>query len=102
MNNEEKILQVLTQMQGDISDLKQGQAKLEQGQAKLKQDVEETKRIVLVIEQEHGESIAALHDGYSALYDISNEIRDDIKELKAASEKNDVSIAVMKHGRNLK
>ena len=37
MNNEEKILQILTQMQGDISDLKQGQAKLEQGQAKLEQ-----------------------------------------------------------------
>jgi len=44
MNNEDKILSMLENltasvklMQGDISELKQGQAKLEQGQAKLEQ-----------------------------------------------------------------
>ena len=35
MNNEEKILEILAQMQQDISGLKAGQAKLEAGQAKL-------------------------------------------------------------------
>ena len=35
MNNEEKILSILEAMQGDISELKAGQAKLEAGQAKL-------------------------------------------------------------------
>jgi|GEM_PF-1112926 len=46
MNNEEKILALLEQMQGnilemqaDISGLKQGQAKLEQGQAKLRSEM---------------------------------------------------------------
>lgn len=46
MTNDEKILEILMQMQSDISDLKTGQAKLEQdvtdlktGQAKLEQDV---------------------------------------------------------------
>lgn len=37
MNNEEKILQMLTQMQEDITALKQGQAELQQGQAELQQ-----------------------------------------------------------------
>jgi len=37
VNNEEKILAMLENMQGDIQSLKQGQAKLEQGQAKLEQ-----------------------------------------------------------------
>lgn len=36
MNNEEKILAILEQMQGDIASLKQGQAALEQGQEELR------------------------------------------------------------------
>ena len=36
MNNEEKILAILEQMQGDIASLKQGQATLEQGQEELR------------------------------------------------------------------
>lgn len=36
MNNEDKILEMLIQMQADIAGLKTGQAKLEQGQADLK------------------------------------------------------------------
>ncbi len=43
MNNEEKILEILTQMQQDISDLKTGQANLEAGQAALHKDVEQIK-----------------------------------------------------------
>lgn len=39
MTNEEKILAILEQMQGDIANLKQGQAKLEQGQAELKAEM---------------------------------------------------------------
>jgi len=35
VNNEDKILELLTQMQQDISGLKSGQTKLEQGQTKL-------------------------------------------------------------------
>ena len=35
MSNEEKILEILTTMQSDVSDLKHGQAKLEEGQVKL-------------------------------------------------------------------
>ena len=51
MNNEEKILQILTQMQGDISDLKQGQVNmngrldnLEQGQASMQSDISNLKQ----------------------------------------------------------
>ena len=58
MNNEEKILSVLenlvttvTQMQGDITDLKQGQAEmrqdiksLQQGQIKLEEEIKNTKQ----------------------------------------------------------
>lgn len=35
MNNEEKILAILEQMQGDIASLKQGQATLEQGPRRI-------------------------------------------------------------------
>ena len=37
MSNEYKVLEILDQIQKDISDMKQGQVKLEQGQTKLEQ-----------------------------------------------------------------
>lgn len=57
MNNEEKILEILAQMQQDISGLKAGQAKLEAGQATLeagqaamRADIAEVKTRVLKLE----------------------------------------------------
>ncbi len=59
MTNDEKILEILMQMQSDISDLKVGQAKLEQdvsdlktGQAKLEQDVSDLKTGQAKLEQD--------------------------------------------------
>ena len=52
MNNEEKILALLTQMQKDISELKQGQAKLEQGQAELRTDIASIKEDVEIIKED--------------------------------------------------
>lgn len=52
MNNEEKILELLTQMQKDIADLKQGQIKLEQGQAELRADVATLKEDVAMIKED--------------------------------------------------
>ena len=39
MNNEDKILELLTLMQQDISGLKSGQANLEQGQTETRKDI---------------------------------------------------------------
>ena len=43
MNNEEKILGILMQMQSDIAGLKAGQAALEAGQADLRKDIADLK-----------------------------------------------------------
>jgi len=76
MSNEEKILQILETMQGDISDLKGGQArlearqsKLEAGQTRLEADVSEmksdiafVKRTAVQMEQDHGNRLRALSE----------------------------------------
>ena len=97
MSSEEKILAILEkqgaaldkavvvveQMQGDILELKQGQAetnrrlekleqgqtKLEQGQVRLESEVTRIRQSVATIEVEHGKSLGALHDGYSLVYE---------------------------------
>ena len=86
MTNDEKILEILMQMQSDISDLKTGQAKLEQdvadlkaGQVKLEQDVaglktdvadlktgqERLSQNVVNLENELVPKVTALFDGYT-------------------------------------
>ena len=90
MNNEERILSILEQMQTDISGLKegqaetnqrltkleqgqamleQGQAMLEQGQSRLETEVAEIKERVILIENDHGKRLGAIYDGYMLLHD---------------------------------
>ena len=76
MSNEEKILEILTQMRGDISDLKQGQARLETDVAQIKDrvsvvetDVTRLKESVVIIENEHGQYMRALGDGQALILD---------------------------------
>ena len=85
MNNEEKIISILGQMQEDLSGLKNDVAVLKEGQAALKDDVAVLKEDVAVlkddvainrsmlarVEIEHGKKLQALVDaqvGYEETY----------------------------------
>lgn len=101
MTNDEKILEILMQMQSDISDLKTGQAKLEQdvtdlktGQAKLEQDVaglktdvadlktsqERLSHNVINLENELVPKVTALFDGYTLRGEQINNLKAHIDE----------------------
>ncbi|MDR1705310.1 MAG: hypothetical protein LBS19_11585, partial [Clostridiales bacterium] len=88
MNNEEKILEILIQMQAEqvktnqrLDGLEQGQSKLEQGQAETNRRLESLEagqaetncRLESLehgqakIEVEHGDKLGALLDGYKLL-----------------------------------
>jgi hypothetical protein len=44
------------------------------------------------IENEHGQKLAAIFDGYKLLYDISGVVRSDIAILKNTQDKHDIHI----------
>jgi len=113
MNNEEKILQILTQMQGDISDIKADVSELKADVAVLKHDVSELRADVEVLkhdvsalkgdivrlENDHGTKLAILLDSYTQLYAISKEIRSDIIELKSDRDSQEFQIRMIRSGR---
>lgn len=75
MTNDEKILEILMQMQSDISDLKTGQAKLEQDVSGLKTDVADLKSDVSGLKND----VADLKTGQAKL-------EQDVADLKAGQE----------------
>lgn len=75
MTNDEKILEILMQMQSDISDLKTGQAKLEQDVSDLKTDVADLKSDVSGLKTD----VADLKTGQAKL-------EQDVADLKAGQE----------------
>lgn len=82
MNNEEKILQLLTQMQSDI--------------AELKQESQFIKNIVVRMENEHGEKLDALFDGYSANFELIDRCDPRITKLERAVEKLSFEVKYLK------
>lgn len=91
MNHEEKILELLTEIQkkvsnieSDVTDLKQDVSDLKQDVSGLKQDVavlqddvaalkqesQFIKTIVIKMENEHGKKLDALFDGYSSNFEF--------------------------------
>ena len=94
MNNEEKILQMLTQMQEDITALKQGQAELQQGQAELQQGQASIEKRVTKIQltQENTiiPAIQILKEGQLTIQNqnkklsVIDAMQDDIATLKSA------------------
>ena len=106
MNNEEKILSMLEVLVTKVDKLEQGQGKLEQGYSKLEQGLvkleqgqestnQRLTRIaenVAKIEYEHGQSLAALHDGYQMLYEITVGMREDISVIKEKQDEHSLHI----------
>jgi hypothetical protein len=87
--------EILKQILSELQELKQGQAQLEAGQASLVSEVREIKERVIIIENEHKQSLDALHDGYSLLFDISQEIREDVRRLFKHQDKQDARIMLL-------
>ena len=99
MNNEEKILAILEQMQtdvaelkADVSELKADVSGLKESMENVQEDLAEVKQRVIIIENEHGKDIKALYDGYSMNYDISQDIRDEVKKISHRNELRDMKI----------
>jgi len=79
MNNEEKILQILTELQqgqietnqrldgmeSDISGLKGDMADIKGDMSELKDKVDRIDKTAIRMQQSHGEKLSALFDGYT-------------------------------------
>ena len=92
MNNEDKILSALDTLVFAVNNLAAGQAKLETEIADVKSELSETKKVVILIENENKQVHGALLDGYSLLHDISSQIHSDVADLKADQEKHEIHI----------
>lgn len=120
MNNEEKILEILGRIEGDVSTLKGDVSTLKGDVSTLKNDVsilkddmagvksrldghdlrlQRIENSVILIENEHGRKLDALFDGQEQLTRITGEIREDVKKLKAKSDIHDMEIVALKHTR---
>jgi len=123
MNNDEKILLMLEGLTADVKDLKtdvkdlktdvaglktdvqalkeemkevkQDVQILKQEMKEVKQDLREVKDRVIIIENDHGQDIKALYDGYSLTNDICKEIRDEIGKMSARMARQDDSITLL-------
>ena len=81
MNNEEKILAILQQMQGDITGLKQGQNELRADVAALKEDVSVLKEDVSTLK--HGQN--ELRTDVAALKEDVEIIKEDARITRSAT-----------------
>jgi len=104
MNNEEKILKILEQIQGDIAGVKSDVADTKSDVAGTKGDIAGMKgdiagltQIVAKIEIEHGQSIKALLDGYKMVYEIASQTRDEVYSLKGDMKDVKLDISDIKH-----
>ena len=113
MNNEDKILSILETLVGKVDimetrfdtfeakvdklehDLQEVKSEVQE----VKLEVQEVKHRTIVIENDYGKRIDAALDGYSALYDISNEIRSDIRKIYDQQDRQDAYITVLESER---
>ena len=92
MTNEEKILTILEQMQGDVADLKQGQVRLEERVADLEQSDQVSRRSLLNMENVLLPNIKLAIDGIVGLDHYNEEQDNRIRKLEDRVERHDVEI----------
>ena len=61
----------------------------------IKEEVQEIKERVVLIENDFGKDIKALHDGYALVYDICQEIREDVHRLQTRQDVQDSQISLL-------
>ena len=99
MNNEDKILLMLEGLTTDMAELKQDVAELKHRMTNVENELQEVKRSVILIENDHGSRITALFDGYSLNNDILQEVRAEIHKITAHQQRQDMSIYVLESER---
>lgn len=96
MNNEDKILELLTGLIAKVDNL-------EQGQSHLATQISKVEQSLVKIENDQGTKIAALFDGYSLRGDQVERLQEHLDE-RLDSIQNDLSYVVSKvaqHDRNI-
>jgi len=78
MNNEDRIISMLEQMQADIKDLKQGQAVLEREVS----DIKQSQNILRVANEKLDRNHAVLEKELKSVKSDVAEIKTDVKEIK--------------------
>lgn len=89
MTNEEKILAALSQIQGDISNLKANITELQE-------DVKFVRGVTVRMENDHGKKLDALFDGYSANYDLIGRYDPRVTKLERDLEKLSFEVKYLK------
>lgn len=84
-----------TSLAASQTSLAASQANLVSEVREIKGEVREIKERVMLIENEHSQSLDALHDGYSLLFDISQEIREDVRRLFKHQDKQDARFMLL-------
>ena len=113
MNNEEKILSMLEtvvqkvdgldarfdnlesrfdNLESRFDNLEARFDNLESRFDELEKDVQSINKVVIRIENDHGEKLKALFDSYVLMYETQKELRSDITNMNALMEKHDLII----------
>jgi len=97
-----QILSELRDLKQSVARLEERQVKFEERQVKFEEDqanfareLQDVKERVILIENEHGKDLKALHDGYRLLYGIAQETRDDVRRLHEHNVRQDARIMVL-------
>lgn len=103
MNNEEKILSMLEEMNGRLSTLEEGQAELKEGLAitrstvaRVEKDLAITRGAIAKIENEHGKLLQAIIDGQVAQEEKLQDHQPRIVRLEDVTEKHSLEIAALR------
>jgi predicted nucleic acid-binding Zn-ribbon protein len=97
LNNEEKIFNILVNLETKVDKIEQGQARLETRFDKLEVRVEDIHHSVAKIEEEHGRKLGALLDGYEQLNTRTLKIMSDVESIKDTLEDHDLRLKVSEH-----
>lgn len=83
-------------VKNDVGSLKEEVGSLKEEVGNIKEEVGKSRQDIVRLESELKGKISLLTDGYMQTYEILNEVRSDIKELKQKVEKQELEITVIK------
>ena len=95
MNNEDKILAILANLQADMAGMKADMSGMKADMTEMKADLQDVKTRVIIIENDHGQSLKALHDGHKLLYDAVVEVRTDVRKAFDKIERSETNIMAL-------
>ena len=98
----------VTNIETDMRETKDRVTNIETDNAGMKSTLEDTHKRVILIENDHGQSLKALHDGYSLLYDRTemlirktDDMHNDIIDIKNNQVAHDARITELEYERSI-